>query len=83
MNIYLIQRTDKINWDEYDSFVCLAESEEIALSLSPMHYDKLGYIDWKTPKSYWTRDIKNLKCVLIGKSEKTEREIVCASYNAG
>ena len=33
MKIYLVERTDKIDWDEYDSFVVVAESDENARKL--------------------------------------------------
>lgn len=29
--LYLVKRTDNVTWNEYDSFVVCAESEEMAL----------------------------------------------------
>jgi urease accessory protein UreE len=31
MKIYLVERQDRVGWDEYDSFVVRAENEEDAL----------------------------------------------------
>lgn len=33
--LYLVKRTDNVNWDEYDSFVVCAESEDEARRVSP------------------------------------------------
>lgn len=33
MNIYLVSRTDDVDYDEYDSFVVVAENEDDALKL--------------------------------------------------
>lgn len=38
MNIYLVKRTDDIDdyeWNEYRGFVCIADSEEEAISFLP------------------------------------------------
>jgi len=34
-NIYLVERQGSIGWDEYYSFVCIAESAEVAASTPP------------------------------------------------
>lgn len=33
MNIYLVQRTDDVDYDEYAGFICVAESEEAAMKI--------------------------------------------------
>lgn len=33
--LYLVERTDKVTWDEYDSFVVCAESEDEARRVYP------------------------------------------------
>jgi hypothetical protein len=38
MNIYLVSRRDRGGYDEYDSFVCAAESEELARCIHPNEY---------------------------------------------
>ena len=35
MNVYKVSRKDEIDYDEYDSFVCVAESEEQAKLMFP------------------------------------------------
>lgn len=37
MNIYKVYRTDKVNWDEYDSAVVVAENEAQARELVPFN----------------------------------------------
>lgn len=34
-SLYLVERTDKVTWDEYDSFVVCAESEDEARRVYP------------------------------------------------
>lgn len=34
-SLYLVKRTDKVTWDEYDSFVVCAESEDEARRVYP------------------------------------------------
>lgn len=34
MNIYLVSRTDRVDYDEYDAFVVLAQDEREALSIA-------------------------------------------------
>lgn len=34
-SLYLVKRTDNVTWDEYDSFVVCAESEDEARRVHP------------------------------------------------
>lgn len=36
MKIWLVKRTDDIGYDEYDSYVCVAKTKELALSMHEM-----------------------------------------------
>lgn len=91
MNLYLVSRTDDIGgYDEYDAFVCAAESEEQALSLHP---------DGGTIEEFFTADgthyIRNCDfewhfgeravAKYIGKADEkyTEPTVILASFNAG
>ncbi len=38
LNVYLVSRTDDIDWDEYDSCVVIAENEEEAFKLADKNY---------------------------------------------
>lgn len=85
MNLYLVSRTDSIGYDEYDSFVCAAESEEQARKMLPDD-------EWRM-KEYvngliiceWTKDLNKIKVEYIGKADEkyTEPTVILASFNAG
>lgn len=92
MNLYLLKRTDKVSWDEYDSAVVKAASEEEARLIHPSMY---GNYKWKNnawffndlkQESYahgWT-DPSKISVTLIGKALKDLKEtVICASFNAG
>ena len=69
MNIYVVSRTDRIGWDEYDSIVVACKSEEEAREFEP------GGACW--PKEFLTVE-------LIGKTIKgVEPGIILASFHAG
>lgn len=86
MNVYLVRRTDDWDYDQYDSFVCIAESEEQAKLLNPQYdayfetemfydFDK-NYIDWVSSPDL-------LEVTKIGVSDSDEVKIILTSYNAG
>lgn len=91
MNLYLVSRTDSIGYDEYDAFVCVAESEEQALSLHPDG----GTIEWFFTKADGTHYIRNCDfgwhfgeravAKYIGKADEKYKEptVILASFNAG
>lgn len=87
MNIYYVSRTNcKICWDEFDSFVCIAEDENSARKTAPCSasFDEYGSDDWENDwNRSWTSDIESLDVVLLGVSHETEPRVVCASFNAG
>ena len=87
--IYLVKRTDNVTWDEYDSFVVCAESEDEARRVSP---DGLMFFEdgiSEQSKQYfkygWTDKIKTLEVICVGLASASlkNRQVVCASYNAG
>jgi hypothetical protein len=68
MNIYLVSRTDEVDWDEYDSVVVVAETPKEARKIAP--------VDDGT----W----KNLSVKLIGSAKMgIKKGIILESYNAG
>ena len=74
MNIYLISRTDLVDWDQYNAFVVVATNEtEATLFLLKEH--PLGdYSDWSDKTS----------AMLIGTTDiYTEPTKILGSYNAG
>lgn len=84
MNIYLIERSDIVNYDEYDSAIVISKSEEKAKYIHPNANNSTPEW-WKDEWHSWTSDPKSLKVRLIGiaQPEFKEGEVICASYNAG
>jgi len=75
MNIYLLDRTDNVNFDEYDSFVIAANTEEEALALKRPTPEEL----WRD----WAED-KDIKVELIGTTDKYDKPTeILGSFNAG
>ena len=71
MKLYLVSRTDRVDYDEFDSFVVAAKNEEDALSCSPSEY----HYGWTTKE--------NLKVEFIGWSNSQVERVIIASFNAG
>lgn len=94
MNIYLVTQDVDNGYDTYDSFVVVAENEDIARHTSPS-----GHYAWKNNKwnflfesghyepsycSDWCLP-DQVEVTLIGKADDkyTETTVICASFNAG
>lgn len=75
MNIYLVERTDDIDWDEFSAMVVAAEDEADARSMVPggEHYP------WGSSKTI--DPPRTIVTVSLGSF--LPRGIVLASYNAG
>lgn len=74
MHIYLIERTDRVGYDEYDSAVVVAQSEEQALEL----------LKKKHPNDYTTYHCwGDFKSVIIRELSLTAPAIILESFNAG
>jgi len=72
MNIYLVSRTDEVDWDEYISIVVVAESSVEAKRIYPSEHSE----------QYWNKN--NLSAKLIGEArEGVERGVVLTQFNAG
>lgn len=87
--LYLVERTDKVTWDEYDSFVVCAESEDEARRVYPsgrmffeddMSEESREYFKW-----CWTDKIETLEVTCIGLASVSlkNRQVICSSFNAG
>lgn len=77
MNIYKVSRTDSWahGYDEYDSFVCAAESEQTARDFVPGN-DRHAWV--------LEDNISSLDVVLLGTAiDNFESGIILASFNAG
>lgn len=89
MQLYLVERTDRWSYDNYDRFVCWANSAEEAKKLSPS-----GFYEWKEDGWYsisrgqkenyhgWVGSLDNLKVYELSRAPE-KPTIVLASYNAG
>ena len=77
-NIYLVSRTDSIDWDEFDSMVVVAENEEEAIKGDPSeHFHGIGE-GWGAVLG------SRLKVVLLGEAaDHLVPGVYCASFNAG
>jgi hypothetical protein len=81
MKLYLISRTDSIDWNEYIEFVVAAQSEENALKWFPNgELPSLG--SWAL---YRQKEVKreNLEIEHIGESNSLVEKVITYSYNAG
>jgi hypothetical protein len=84
MNIYLIKRTDKYSYDDYDSFVVIAETAIDACNTSPAPPFASDVL-WKNPNDSWVTSMDKLSCHYLGKADSRfiTKEVVCVSFNAG
>lgn len=82
MRIYKVERADMNGYDEYDSFVVVAEDEADAIRFHPGGED-LGE-SATNPNGTWPVDLSKLGVTLIGEAAPgIERGVVLASFNAG
>jgi len=92
MNIYLLTRPHKSNWDEYESCVVVAKTEEEARQTHPngTFYEHVGEPceNNKWLKISWSNTwihINAVKVELIGKANRHHltRQVICSDFNAG
>jgi hypothetical protein len=69
MKLYLVERTDRCDWDEYDSYVVAANNEQEATGESYQHYQS------------WHPSFT--KITEVGVANENVEGIVLASFNAG
>lgn len=79
MNIYKVSRTDDVSYDEYEAFVCAAESEDEARMMHP------GFGGWDQVCADWVRreERDTLKVEMIGQAACGVTGIILESFNAG
>lgn len=79
MNVYLVIRTDVVDYDEWDAIVVVAESEDAARTMGPdFDYDS------PHPSRYavgWTREPVIVRLVSTGATGPART--VLSSFNAG
>jgi len=73
MNIYLVYRTDNVEYDEFDAFVVIAKSEDEAKSELLKNYG-----------GKWANWTDKNKVKLIGTTDQYDKFTeILGSYNAG
>jgi hypothetical protein len=87
MNLYKITQSVNTDWDTYDSAIVAAPNEEKARVMHP-NGRKSHRLDRKRVSMYsrgtWAIYSSDVTVEFIGvASEKTQREVICASFNAG
>lgn len=90
MNIYLLTQNVNKGWDTWDSIVVVAKDEQEARMTHPRYSESWSfaerYKNWNgIEDSYggWCNASK-VEVKLIGKAlEGMERQVLCASFNAG
>lgn len=81
MNIYKVERTDSVDYDEYDSFVIIAETESVARYTHPAGYD---IEDAARGSNSWPVLPEDIIVTLIGRSAGgIPAGVICVSFNAG
>lgn len=95
MKIFKVERTDKWSYDDYDSFVCFANSEDEARWTAPdpeYHMWKDGVYCYsyreQEPVSAghsWTKDPKSLTVEYLGDNDTGTviPSVILASFNPG
>tara|TARA_R110002020_G_C15830035_1_gene734090 strand:- start:180 stop:419 length:240 start_codon:yes stop_codon:yes gene_type:complete len=79
MNIYLCSQWENRGYDTYDSFVCVANSEDEARSTLPS-----SYFDWDENPRDWCESPDKVDVTLLGKANEDQvAGVICSSYNAG
>jgi len=80
--LYLVERTDDVDYDEFDSFIVCARSKQEARQTTP-HFTYMGQYTWG---EQWIKreDINALNITYIGIANKrTKYGVILASFNAG
>lgn len=82
--IYLVERTDEIGWDQYESFVCVANNGHESRRIHPDHHIKWGGEKWSDNYHQWALP-KVLKSTEIGISLPTQNpgDVLHVSYKNG
>ena len=94
MKIFKVERTDSIDYDDYDGFVCVAESEEQARWMTPdpeFHMWKDGVYCYSyreqaavnSDYTNWVKDPNTLEITELDVSKFNSPQVILASFNAG
>ena len=79
MNIYLLKQNVNIDYYTYDAVVVAAESEEVAITITPD-----GIPIGQDKYTEWAYTLNDVQVTLIGTAKDgVERGVILASYNEG
>jgi hypothetical protein len=84
--LFLITRTDNVDYDEYDSAVVCAGNAEHARRIHPSSGDTFpDGDDWKSRFNPWVSNPEQVKVEYLGVAPEniTVGRVICASFNAG
>ena len=80
MNIYFCSQWENRGYDTYDSFVCVANSEDEARNTLPSPY----FDDWSDNPNDWCKSPDKVDVTLLGEANEDQAVgVICSSYNAG
>lgn len=95
MKLWLVKRKDRVGYDEYDSMVVAAETEEDAKLIHPNGYAKAVKVDGRYTW-FWNNGfsgefhgtpcwgaVKDLSVEYLGTTDRDIEGVVLASFNAG
>ena len=77
--VFLVERTDPVDWDEYDSCVIIADNEEEVHRM--IESDDIPNFN-QSGKSYWDTGRDRRKVTEIDLNDDKSC-LVCSSFNAG
>ena len=76
--IYLVERTDDVDYDEYTGFVCVADDEEEAIAICDYEHGRDSIY------SEWPLKTRTVKITLVGVAvDGLESSIIFESFLAG
>lgn len=75
MNLYLVERTDDVNYEEYESFVAACSGPDKARSLRPSDAHS-HYETWPVD------DVLTLQVTLIGKARRGLTGVIHTSFRS-
>lgn len=94
--LWLVKRSDRIGYDEYDSMVVACDTEVVARHTSPSQryfwdyevkkwykIDREGKKDYHVWFSGWTPKPTTLTVEYLGTTDRDIKGVILASFNAG
>jgi len=84
MNIYLIRRNDKVDYDQYAKAIVIAKDIEQARNMHPSGGTDYDIEQWSIGEcATWIHPV-NVEVIEIGKAiPEAEKGVVCADFKAG